>query len=299
VDYYKVSENIGYLRGAVNIGVIKDGEKAILVDTGIDKGAAKEIIKALDQLNLTLEAIICTHHHADHVGGNAYIQNRTKVVTYASAIESGLIENPLLEPIYLFSGANPPQQLRNKFVLAKPSKVDKVVSEGKISFDEVTVKIIKLPGHSPNQIGVAIDDVLFCADTVFSMKVVEKYKLPFVQDVKRLKETLEKLGTSEYNYYVPSHARPLEDIKGLVGQNLKAINGIEERLLSILDVPMTTEQALCSLCDASDLIINGFQQYYLTHTLVTSYLGSLLEEGKIKPTIKDNLIYWEKKESSS
>ena len=294
MDYYEITDKTGYLRGAVNIGVIKDGEKAILVDTGIDKGAAKDIIKALDKLDLIVEAIICTHHHADHVGGNAYIQNRTEVTTYASAIESGLIENPILEPTYLFSGATPPQQLRNKFVLAKPSKVDKVVGEGKIAFDEVTVKIVKLPGHSPNQIGVAVDGVLYCADTVFSMKVVEKYKLPFVQHVKRLKETLEKLGTSQYDYYVPSHARPREDIKELAEQNMEAILSIETRLLSILDEPKTTEQALSALCNASDLVIDGFQQYYLTHTLVKSYIGLLIEEGKIKPTIKNNLIYWKK-----
>ena len=295
MDYYKITDITGYLRGAVNIGVIKDVRKAILVDTGIDKGAAKDIIKALDKMDLTIEAIICTHHHADHVGGNAYIQNRADVTTYASAIESGLIENPILEPTYLFSGANPPQQLRNKFVLAKPSRVDKVVGEGKIAFDDITVKIVGLPGHSPNQIGVAVDGVLYCADTVFSMKVVDKYKLPFVQDVKRLKETLEKLSASQYDYYVPSHARPRDDIKELTEQNLGAILSIEERLLSSLDEPKTTEQVLSTLCGASDLTIDGFQQYHLTHTLVTSYIGSLIEEGKIKPKIRDNLLYWQKK----
>ena len=292
MDYYEITERTGYLRGAVNIGVIQDNGKAILVDTGIDKGAAKDIVKALDELDLTVEAIICTHHHADHVGGNAYIQNRAKVVTYASPIEAGLIEYPILEPIYLFSGASPPQQLRNKFVLAKPSKVDKVVGEGKIAFDEVTVRIVRLPGHSPNQIGVLVDDVFYCADTIFSMRVVEKYKLPFVQDVKRLKETLEKLKATRYNYYVPSHARPRGDVSELAELNLDAINDIEERLLGLLDTPKSTEQAITELCSASGLTLDKVQQYYLNHTLVTSYLGSLYEEGRLKPSFKDNVIHW-------
>ena len=46
------------------------------------------------------------------------------------------------------------------------------------------------------------------------------------------------------------------------------------------------------MCSASGLTLDKVQQYYLNHTLVTSYLGSLYEEGRLKPSFKDNVIHW-------
>lgn len=36
----------------------------------------------------------------------------------------------------------------------------------KLFFDETELEIIQLPGYSPNQSGIAIKDILFCADSV-------------------------------------------------------------------------------------------------------------------------------------
>ncbi len=286
---------VGYIPGPVNIGVIRDGEKAVLVDTGLDKSAGKEIVRVMDEADLEVEAIINTHHHADHIGGNAYIKNRTGAETYAPELEAALIESPILKPMYLFSGASPPKDLRNRFLLAKPSKVEHVIGGNCISFDKVNVGVVPLPGHSPNQIGVEADGVLFCADAVFSMKVVEKYKLPFVQDVKGLKETLNALRGMEYSHYVPSHSRATDDIRRLAEENLAAIHRIEESILGILDEPKTTETVIAELCEASDLQIGRAQQYYLTHTLVMAYLGSMREEEKLDTSFKGNLLHWERK----
>ena len=289
-----ITDSVGYIPDAVNIGVIRDGSEAVLVDTGLDRGTAKEILKALEAAGLTVKAIINTHHHADHIGGNAYIKNRTGAAIYASEIEASLIESPILEPTYLFSGAAPIQGLRNRFLLAKPSKVDHVITGDALTIEGVEVAIVGLAGHSPNQIGVAVDGVLFCADTVFSMRVVEKYKLPFVQDVAGLKESLRTLKGSRYDRYVPSHAGAKEDITELADANLRAISNIERLILEILSEPRTTEGVLAGLCEATGLEIGRAQAYYLNNTLTMAYLGSLQSEGRIEVVFRGNLLHWEK-----
>ena len=289
-----ITDAVGYIPDAVNIGVIRDGSEAILVDTGLDKGTAKEIMKTLEAAGLTVKAIVNTHHHADHIGGNAYIQNRTGATIYASEIEAGLIESPILEPTYLFSGAAPLQGLRNRFLLAEPSKVGHVITGNKLAIGGVEVDIVGLAGHSPNQIGVGVDGVLFCADTVFSMRVVEKYKLPFVQDVVGLKESLRILKESKYDHYVPSHAGAKEDITELADENLGAILGIEAMVLDVLEEPRTTEGVLAGLCAATGLEVSRAQAYYLNNTLTMAYLSSLESEGRVQTSFRGNLLYWER-----
>jgi len=47
------------------IWLLHDGHKAIVVDPG----DAQPVLAALQQYGLQLDAILVTHHHADHVGG--------------------------------------------------------------------------------------------------------------------------------------------------------------------------------------------------------------------------------------
>ena len=294
LELREITDTVGYIPDAVNIGVIRDGPGAILVDTGLDKGTAKEILKTLDGAGLSVKAIVNTHHHADHIGGNAYIKNRTGAAIYAPEVEAGLIESPILEPTYLFSGASPIKGLRNRFLLAKPSKVDHVISGDRLVVGGTELGIVGLAGHSPNQIGVAVDGVLFCADTVFSMRVVEKYKLPFVQDVAGLKKSLKTLRESGYDRYVPSHAGAKEDITELADANLGAIQNIERMILELLSQPRTTEGVLSGLCEATGLEIGRAQAYYLNNTLTMAYLSSLQSDGRVKVAFKGNLLHWEK-----
>ena len=189
----EVTEHVGYIAGGVNLGVLWNDKNAALVDTGLDKDSGRKALRALEEHGLKLNAIINTHSHADHFGGNAYLVRNTGAKVYASSVEAGIIQNPLLEPIYLFHGANPIHNLHNKFVLADPSPVDEGIEMGKLNLVGLEVEIVSLPGHSFNQIGVKLDDVLFCADTVFSERVIDKYRIPVVQDVGNHLKTLAML----------------------------------------------------------------------------------------------------------
>ena len=292
MDYIQVGDNVGYILGGVNIGVIRNEREAILIDTGLDKDSGRKILRLLEELGLTLEAIINTHSHADHFGGNAYLVRNTEAKVYASRIESGIIQNPLLEPIYLFHGANPIHNLRNKFVLADPSPVDYILETGKVSIIKQELEIIPLPGHSFNQIGIAVDDVLFCADTVFSEGVIDKYRVPVVQDVGKHLETLKRLKKMNYRLFIPSHTKPVEDITKLVDKNLRTTEAILKDIKDLLVEPKTTEEIQSILGKQYRLNLNIIQQYYLIHTTLMAYLGYLYESQQTDIIIKENLLHW-------
>jgi glyoxylase-like metal-dependent hydrolase (beta-lactamase superfamily II) len=292
MDLVTVTDNVEYIPGAVNIGVLRNGERCALIDTGLDKDSGRKIRKVLEAEGLKLEAIINTHSHADHFGGNDYLVRNLKAEVYAPSIESGIIQNPILEPIYLFHGATPIRNLRNKFVLAKSSPVDHIIKPGRLEVIGLEVEIVPLPGHCFNQVGVLVDNVLFCADTVFSERVIDKYRVPVVQDVKSHLETLDRLGGMEHDLFIPAHTKPVDDIKGLVAKNVATIQGIIKDIKELLDEPMTTERVMSELCTGYGLDLTVVQQYYLIHMTVMAYLGYLYDEKQIDIEMEGNLLRW-------
>lgn len=293
----KISERVYYIPNPANIGIVRDGEKsAILIDSGLDDDTGKKVLKLLEEEGLTPKAIINTHSHADHCGGNKYIKEKTGAMIYAPEVESAIIQFPLLEPLYLFSGANPLKDLQNKFLMAQSSDVDYVIKRGerRLKFDEIELGIISLPGHTPNQVGVEADEVLFCADSLFSEEVLKRHKIPFYADMDKTRETLRFLRESRYKFYVPSHAEPRESLTELVDANLKAIEGVEKYILDNFHRRKTTEHILKDVCDHYKINMRGTQQYYLMNTVTMAYLSSLHNRGKLKTEIIDNSLFWER-----
>jgi glyoxylase-like metal-dependent hydrolase (beta-lactamase superfamily II) len=126
----------------------------------------KNVLRLAHQYGWQLEGIIHTHGHADHCGGNSYLQNKIRLPVYATAPEAALIENPELEPYYLYSAA-PVKELQIRFLKAKPSRVASVIGEGPFEISGAVFEILSLKGHSPGHAGVVTpDDVCFLGDAI-------------------------------------------------------------------------------------------------------------------------------------
>lgn len=72
------------------IWMLHDGRQAIVVDPG----DAAPVVQALDDLGLGLQAILVTHHHADHVGGVDALREATGARVFGPARER--IPEPLV-----------------------------------------------------------------------------------------------------------------------------------------------------------------------------------------------------------
>ena len=161
----QLTGRVHYLHGAVNSGLVETERGLVVIDSGLDRGAANKILRAAEELGRPVVAVLNTHAHADHFGGNAQLVRRAGVPVYAPAGEDAVIREPLYEPVYLFGGAEPIAALRNRFLLAEPSPVDHVIRPGeRVAIDGVEIEVVDLSGHSLAQVGFLVDGVLFAAD---------------------------------------------------------------------------------------------------------------------------------------
>lgn len=289
----QLSDKVFYLPGGVNCAIIKaEDNKAILVDTGQDKDYGREIKKGCESLGLTPAVIINTHSHADHYGGNDYLLRQyPDIPVYAPTFESAILQTPYLEPVYLFNGAKPLNELMSKWLLAKPSKVDSELKAGKLDLLGVSLEVIDTSGHAHVQMSVQVDEVLIAADALFGASVLEKYPLPFGQDIGGQIKSAERLKTLNIKTVLPGHGEVSSEVAALVEKNLVAF----ERAASVVEEACTnvsTESVLQAVCKTLNITMTDLPRYYLNLCTVTAYLSYLREVKRVEVRLEENQVVW-------
>ena len=229
-----LTEQSGYIDCPAKMGVfLCDPSSAVLIDAGSDKDAGKKALKALDSKGWMLKAIINTHLHADHIGGNKLVANRTGAPIYGPSIVTAVAGHPILEPTVLYGGY-PPKQLRSKFLMAEPSAVKPIEEADLTALGGL--EILQLPGHSMDMVGIRTpDNVVFPADCVFSEETTQKYHVNFQYDIAQALATLDYLETLEAEWFVPAHAAPCKDIKPLAQANRAKMLEVADLLLQLCE----------------------------------------------------------------
>ncbi len=287
MELIKVGAKTYYLKNATNIGIyLVDDKNIYLIDSGNDKDAGKKVLKIVAEQGWQVKGIINTHAHADHIGGNQIIQERTGCAIYGNGVEACFTEQPILEPTMLYGGC-PFADLRNKFLLAKASRATMVPSDLPDG-----LSLMPLAGHSLAMVGVRTsDNVVFLGDAVLSQETIDKYHLFYLYDVKAFLATLDTLSELVATLFIPSHCAAVADIKSLIKLNRDQVNKICAFLEQCCALPLTFETILKAVFDNFHLTMNA-NQYVLVGSTVRSYLSYLCDIGKIKYEFCDNQMLW-------
>jgi glyoxylase-like metal-dependent hydrolase (beta-lactamase superfamily II) len=293
----ELAAGIFHLQSGSNMGLIAQEGKGLLIDTGLDKDAARRALRAIEETGVTLEAVFITHAHADHFGGAYLLQRRAEMAVYAPALEAAMMEHPIIEPLYLFGGAAPIRELGHKFTLAKPCRVDHVVHEpGPLEIGPFRAEVVELAGHAPNQVGVAVGDVLFCADAVFPEETLEKHKIPFFYDMDEGLATLERLPNLPYAHFAPGHGPAYasgDEIAHICATNRERLETIRDIVYGALEEQaQQTATLLKRVADHLNLKLEMATIYLLVRTTILAALSSLERSGKVTTAVRDNRLWW-------
>ena len=287
-ELIQVSGSSYYVQSPARIGLVRLNETDVcLIDSGSDKDAGRKARQLLDGSGWHLTAIYNTHSHADHIGGNRYLQSQTGCRVYAPGAECAFTRHPVLEPSLLYGGC-PPKELRNKFLMAQESDAAyltaDVLPEG--------MTLLPLPGHCLEMVGFrTADDVVYLADCLSSRETLEKYRIGYIYDVAAYLATLETVEHMEARAFVPAHAEVTEDIAPLAQYNREAVWEIGDCITALCASPVTFEELLKALFDRYGMAMT-FQQYALVGGTVRSYLTWLKETGRVTAEFSGNRMLW-------
>lgn len=290
-----VSERVGVVPGGVNIGVVRaENGRCFMIDAGLNDTAAKKALKAIrEDIGDEVVAILTTHGHADHFGGNATVVKRTGARVYAPEFDEAFLRYPLLQPACLFAGAEPPSTMRGGFMLADASPVDVVVRQTKFEVEGVAVEAFDLSGHSPNQQGYCIDDVFFCADVILPASVLEKYKIPYLFGVKNHLAALAHSDEVQANCVVPGHGPLLDSIRETRDLNLALMHDVIDRIVEFCAEPLSGSEVLARLLAHYGAAPQDAPAYFLLHPTVFAFLGYLQDEGQLRHEIVKGESRWQ------
>jgi hydroxyacylglutathione hydrolase len=132
-----------------------DADTAFLVDPGDEP---EKLIDAIEALNVTLEAILLTHTHFDHVGAVAPVARATNAPVYCPQLETRVLAD--IMSYVPWPGFGPFESY----------DADHTVAGGeKLQIAGFDIDVIFTPGHSPGHVTYAIADehALFSGDVLF------------------------------------------------------------------------------------------------------------------------------------
>jgi glyoxylase-like metal-dependent hydrolase (beta-lactamase superfamily II) len=137
----------------------EDSDRALIVDPGEE---AHRLLAAIDELGVTLDGILLTHTHFDHVGAVAPVAKATGAEVWVPEIEKVVLDD--IMAFVPWPGFGPFESYDAEHTLSGGEKLELA------GFD---IDVLFTPGHSPGHVTFSIPDesVIFSGDVLFEGSV--------------------------------------------------------------------------------------------------------------------------------
>ena len=158
----------------------ENSKTCCVIDPGYN---ADRILDKLESLDLTLEAILLTHGHFDHVGGVKELAAETQCDVYLCAEDL----------------ARPPM------MTAGPLYYTKTYAEGsQLHLAGLDIAVLHTPGHTPGSVCLLVENTIFSGDTLFEGSC-GRTDLPG-GNWATIQKSLRRLSALEGNFWIlPGH----------------------------------------------------------------------------------------------
>ena len=147
-------------------------------------GEAKKVLEFMQVRNLTLDAILLTHGHFDHVGAVKELHEATGCKVYLCAEDLSLPA---------------------KWTAGELTYTDTYGEGDVLELSGLTIRVLHTPGHTAGSVCLLVDDTLYTGDTLFA-RSCGRTDLPG-GDSQVILRSLRRLNDLEGDYTVcPGHS---------------------------------------------------------------------------------------------
>ncbi len=290
----KICGQTWVINGETQVGVYFFADKTcLLIDSGPADDAAL-VRQIIEGAGYRVEAIINTHYHADHCGGNHEIQLHHNSHIYASELSAPLIQHPILQPAALFS-ASPLKLLQNKHLMPPASKVEFALPPQPLIIKGQIFRIVDLEGHSIGHIGIETpDSVFFAGDSLLPLNVLKTFPFLYLYDVARHLETLDFLKREKHSQLYLAHGGKAGDLEAVIEANRAVLDNILQLITSFITAAKSREEIVAFLIEELKLPFNQIQ-YYLIQSSISACISYLCTIKQARSLAADNVIKFQAK----
>lgn len=244
-----VSEHVLVYHGPINVGIIRQEDRALVIDCG-----DASVRDALQQLGITqVEQLLFTHYHRDQSCGAAEIADGA--ATGVPAAERDLFANPAeywnddrqLDRVY--------QSFRpDHLTPTEPLAVARTLADGdRVEFGPASIRVLSTPGHTDGSISFLVEAdgrrTVFSGDCLAGPgQLWDLWSLQrgfahggqeiggyhgFLGDRWRLADSLRKIRAARPDLLVPAHGVLMEDPDSAIDSVLAELERCYENYVSI------------------------------------------------------------------
>ena len=205
----KIVDGIYQVEGVnCNVYLVEDGDKLILIDTGLPR-SGKKIIKYIEGLGRKpsdVSVVVITHFHIDHVGSLKKVLEATGSKVAVGEFDAEIIAGKKSPP-------KPKNLIFRAFssvIKTSPVEPDLILKEG----DEVGgLSVILTAGHSEGSISLLDTQrkVMFVGDALrfVNGKLTESPE-QFNLDSAKARDSIGKISTYDFDVMLGGHGDPLK-----------------------------------------------------------------------------------------
>lgn len=236
----------------VTCGAILTNEGVILIDTLFYPDEAREVRDFIEtRLGKKVRYVINTHYHADHISGT-WLYPHATVVSHASCRD--LIDTVGRRGLQLTKSKS--KEFSHSTIVLP--KLVMRQEEMDITIGKKTVRLIHLPGHSKDLIGVHLleDNVLFASDTMMPLPTF------FDGDFDQLQASLAKIDKLLPDTVVQGHGEVIlrGEVSHVISSHLNYMNKIKDEIKLLIEKGMPrdhVDQISIESCGKSRIPLNG------------------------------------------
>ncbi len=273
---------------AIGLYLFED-RSCLLIDSGPNQARAAEALQILEQQGWGVWGIFNTHAHADHCGGNQYMQKESHCQILASEMEAAFINHPILTPYSMYS-SHPVKLLTGKFLMPAPSRVSSIIYHGSQFINGEEFEILDLAGHSLGHMGIMTpDQVVFVGDSLISPAALQLNSFLYVSDLGKQLKTIEKITLKSHLPFYLSHGGITEDVPGDIDINYGILMDTLNMLKNILERTRTREEIMREVISRKGWHMNR-NHYFRLWASISAFLSYMCDEGQAVVFMEDEYL---------
>ena len=239
--------------------------EGILIDTGCEY-TKYELLNEVK--NSPIHAIINTHYHEDHIGGNKLLKEKLKVDIFASEKTIKLINEMNWLPEYRI------------FAWGFPEKVEIRAIGKKLVINNKFIQVIDSPGHSPDHISLYFPEngYLFVGDTFIAKRI---YISREEENPYHLLDSLKKFVDLDPSVIFNGSGKVIVNPENELLEAIEYLENLAKEIFSLKDKGLTVD-------DITSILLKDIPK---TSTLLEEISGGEFERRKL---VENILTKWGK-----